>query len=71
MQDFVLTIELKMGCVPDSEDFKECILGAFISYCKNHPEETVVIKWMHLKFAERTLYERDGVEKLYWNEEGR
>lgn len=59
MQDFVLTVELKMSCIPDSEDFKKCVADGFANYCKRHPEEKVVPMYMHLKFDEYTLAHKD------------
>ena len=65
MQDYILTIELSMDNIPYSDDFKTCILDAFATYCKKHPEEKVVLKYMHLTFDEHTLAHRDVHENWY------
>lgn len=65
MQDYILTVELSMSNIPNSEDFKNCIQYAFVNYCKKHSEEKVVLKYMHLKVAEQTLCHQDAFGNWY------
>ena len=60
MRDYELIVELEMDSVPDSEDFKDCVISGFVDYCKKHPDNKIDVKYMCLKLAEQTLAHRDA-----------
>ena len=65
MRDYILTIELSMDNIPDSDDFKKCVAGGFVEYCKMHPSSVIDLKYMHLSFDQQTLAHRDELGTSY------